>query len=204
MKISSGWAKNLPILTPAGLGTRPTRSRVREAIISSLQFRIPGAVIVDCFAGSGALGIEMLSRGAGSCLFIEKDPSALAQLRQNLRNLERRAQSAGVEKPKYTVLNLDLERTPIAWPREYQAVDIFWADPPYDLVLAWAEGVLKRSEAFPNVNGVLAIELRTSDSLSLEKLTEESAKFRLKNSKRYGETTIMFLEAIHPSAGEVK
>ncbi len=202
MKISSGWAKNLPILAPAGLGTRPTRSRVREAVVSSLQFQIPGSVVVDCFAGSGALGMEMLSRGAKSCLFIENDKSALERLKENLKNMELRAASAGVVKPNYTILSQDLERLPFRWPKDYQGVDIFWADPPYDMVARWLDGVLKRNESFPNINGVLALELRSSDSILVEKLIQDSPKFRLKNSKKYGETMIMFLEGLNPLIGE--
>ena len=146
--------------------------------------------------------MEMLSRGAKSCLFVENDKSALERLKENLKNLELRAASAGVVKPNYTVLSQDLERLPFRWPKDFQGVDIFWADPPYGMVTRWLDGVLKRNEAFPNINGVLALELRSSDSILVEKLIQDSPKFRLKNSKKYGETMIMFLEGLNPLTGE--
>ena len=92
MRVIAGSArgKNLQSL-PGEDVTRPTIDRVKEAMFSSVQFLVPGARVLDLFAGSGQLGIEALSRGARSCLFVDQSPAALAVVRANCK-------TAGVER----------------------------------------------------------------------------------------------------------
>ncbi|GGZ92336.1 16S rRNA (guanine(966)-N(2))-methyltransferase RsmD [Ignatzschineria ureiclastica] len=78
-------------------GLRPTASRVRETLFNWLQLTIPGAIVIDAFAGSGALGIEALSRGAKKAIFIEKDPAVYRQLQANLNTLK-------IPESRYTLL----------------------------------------------------------------------------------------------------
>ncbi len=77
-------------MAPPGHGTRPTADKVREGVFNSLDSAglVDGAQVADLFAGSGAMGIEALSRGAASCVFVETDRSALAALRENLAALQ--------------------------------------------------------------------------------------------------------------------
>lgn len=84
MRIISGSARGLKLLTPDGLDTRPTADRVKEALFSSLSDRILSSRVLDAFAGSGALGIEALSRGARRAVMTEKDPKAFSLCRENL------------------------------------------------------------------------------------------------------------------------
>src|SRR3712207_9262306 len=84
MRIVAGRWRGRRINAPAGDRVRPTADRVREAWMSIVQPRLPGAAVLDLFAGSGALGIEALSRGAASAVFVEKAAPALAALRANL------------------------------------------------------------------------------------------------------------------------
>jgi 16S rRNA (guanine966-N2)-methyltransferase len=84
VRIIAGAARGRPLRVPAGEGTRPTADRVKEALFSSLQPRLPGARVLDLYAGSGALGLEALSRGAGSLTAVESHPAALATLRHNI------------------------------------------------------------------------------------------------------------------------
>lgn len=90
MRIIAGKLRGRRIAAPTGTQTRPTSDRVREALFSSLDSRLgtlDGAIVLDAFAGSGALGIEALSRGASSVTFVETAPSALAVLRKNIEAL---------------------------------------------------------------------------------------------------------------------
>ena len=77
MRIIAGALRGKRLSAPPGLHTRPTTDRVKEAVFSIIQFRVPGARVLDLFAGSGQLGLECLSRGAASCLLCDNDRAAL-------------------------------------------------------------------------------------------------------------------------------
>lgn len=94
MRIIAGTWRGRPLVAPRGDATRPTADRTREALFSMLTSRVgsfEGLAVADLFAGSGALGLEALSRGAASCLFVEQDRSALDALRTNAEKLGIRA-----------------------------------------------------------------------------------------------------------------
>ena len=121
MRIIAGEFRSRRLKTLPGDATRPTSDRLRETIFDILQTRIEGAVFVDAYAGTGAVGIEALSRGARHAFFLEKNRAALDAIRQNLASLqaERRATVyAGAAL-------LTLERC--------RAAGIVFLDPPYDL-----------------------------------------------------------------------
>src|SRR5688500_14793859 len=90
MRIIAGEWRGRPLVAPEGRGTRPTSDRAREGLFSMLQSRLgsfDGLRVADLFAGTGALGLEALSRGAGHCTFVEKDRQALDILRRNIDRL---------------------------------------------------------------------------------------------------------------------
>ncbi|MFZ5794795.1 MAG: RsmD family RNA methyltransferase, partial [Pseudomonadota bacterium] len=90
MRIIAGKWRGRPIVAPKGDATRPTADRVREALFSMLASRLGSfedLAVADLFAGSGALGLEALSRGAASCIFVEQDKAALDALRTNITKL---------------------------------------------------------------------------------------------------------------------
>lgn len=122
MRIVSGQWRGRKLTAPAGDITRPTADRTRETLFSMLVSRLgtfEGLAVADLFAGSGALGLEALSRGAASCLFVEQDAAALRALRGNIANLQAQAQSdvrAG------SVLALGPAKAPL---------DLVLLDPPY-------------------------------------------------------------------------
>ena len=94
MRVIAGQWRGRPLVAPKGDATRPTADRTREALFSMLTSRLgsfEGLAVADFFAGSGALGIEALSRGAASCLFVEQDGAALDALKGNLAKLGTRA-----------------------------------------------------------------------------------------------------------------
>ena len=89
IRVVSGEFGGRKLQVPAGLATRPTTDKVRQAVFNSLDSAglIDGAAVVDLYAGSGALGIEALSRGAATCVFVERDRAALQALRANIAAL---------------------------------------------------------------------------------------------------------------------
>lgn len=121
MRIIAGRWRGRTLSAPAGQATRPTRDRVREAWMSAIQFELPGARVLDLFAGSGALGLEALSRGAAHATFVETAPPALRALQANIEKLD----AGGAA----TVVRQDALR--YAAGLEAGAFDIVLADPPY-------------------------------------------------------------------------
>ena len=85
MRVITGKAKGIALKTPEGMLTRPTTDRVKEALFSIIQFEIPGARVLDLFGGTGQLGIEALSRGAQSAVFIDAREESCRLIRENLR-----------------------------------------------------------------------------------------------------------------------
>ena len=118
MRVVAGQLKGRRLQAPKGRRTRPTADRVREAVFSMLG-DVSGARVLDLFAGSGALGIEALSRGAAKVVFVERDPRAAAIIHRNLDAL-------GLDQP---VRRQDALRF-LARPEE--TFDLVFADPPYD------------------------------------------------------------------------
>lgn len=125
MRVVSGDLGGRKLVTPDGSDTRPTSDRVREAMFNSLFSldAIEGARVLDAFAGSGALGIEALSRGALHATFVETGRDALAALRENLETLQLGAQGRVV--PGDALVHL--ERTAV----EERHYDLVLLDPPY-------------------------------------------------------------------------
>ena len=120
MRVVAGEAKGRKLQAPASRDVRPTSDRVREAIFSSLESMdaVRGASVLDLFCGSGALGIEALSRGATSAIFVDDDPAAIAVVRANLA-------STGLGGGE--VVRSDAVR----WLEKGAAVDVALVDPPY-------------------------------------------------------------------------
>lgn len=121
MRIVAGEWRGRPLVAPKGDTTRPTADRTREALFSMLASRLGSfeeLAVADLFAGSGALGLEALSRGAASCLFVEQDRAALDALRANIAKLGARA----AEVRAGSVLSLGPARAPL---------DLILMDPPY-------------------------------------------------------------------------
>src|ERR1700735_4362705 len=87
MRIIAGTFRSRPLQAPAGFATRPSSDRLRETLFNVLAPRIEGARFLDLYAGSGAVGLEALSRGAEHVVFVERAPAALAALRKNLDRL---------------------------------------------------------------------------------------------------------------------
>jgi 16S rRNA (guanine966-N2)-methyltransferase len=141
MRIIAGEWRGRPLVSPKGDATRPTADRTREALFSMLVSRVgsfEGLAVADLFAGSGALGLEALSRGAASCLFVEQDKAALDVLKANIAKLgakgaEVRATSALALGPAVKPLDLILMDPPYGTGAGVVALDklgrLGWASP---------------------------------------------------------------------------
>ena len=88
MRVVAGEARSVQLMTPKGDDTRPTQDRIKETLFNMIQMEVPGAVFLDLFAGSGAIGLEALSRGAKEAVMIEKDSAAFAILKENIRKTD--------------------------------------------------------------------------------------------------------------------
>jgi 16S rRNA (guanine966-N2)-methyltransferase len=172
VRIVAGRNRGARIGAPRGAATRPTSDRAREAAFN-LVGPVDDAAVLDLYAGSGALGLEALSRGARSCLFVESDRQACAAIEENLRRL--RASGA-------TVRRADAMRALADERRRGSTYDLVLADPPYDM---WGELAPALGEAVRGVlgrDGLLVVECPAR--------VEPQLPFDLVTSRRYGSARI--------------
>lgn len=128
MRISGGQARGIPLTVPKGDAVRPATDGMRQAVFSSLAARVPGAWFLDLFAGSGAYGLEAMSRGAAGGLCVERDARTVACLRKNLAAV---GKSLGRDLPTVSVLTTDA--TTVPWPAATPP-DLVFVDPPYEII----------------------------------------------------------------------
>ena len=174
MRVITGLARGRKLKTVRGNDVRPTADRVKEGLFSAIQFDIEGRRVLDLFAGSGQLGIEALSRGAQSAVFVDSSDASLEAVKENLR-------AVGLQSSA-TVLKADfsdfLKTTRLTF-------DIAFLDPPYAKgLLPEAMSLLTRSMSEA---GVIICEHPTEMSLP-----EEVGKFKLSRSYKYGKVMLSF------------
>ena len=120
MRVITGKARGVQLKTPEGMLTRPTADRVKEALFSIINFDLPGAAVLDLFGGTGQLGIEALSRGANSAVFVDQREDACKIIRENLRRTKLESQGKVVRSDYLDYLR-----------RSREKFDIILLDPPY-------------------------------------------------------------------------
>jgi len=120
MRVITGKARGVQLKTPEGMKTRPTADRVKEALFSIIQFEIPGAKVLDLFGGTGQLGIEALSRGAASAVFVDAAEPACKLIRENLKRTKLEQQGRVIRGDYLDFLK-----------RNREQFDIIFLDPPY-------------------------------------------------------------------------
>lgn len=189
MRVVAGAARGRRLTAPPGAVTRPTPDRVREAVFNSLNSLgvLPGCRVLDLYAGTGAMGIEALSRGAASAVFVERDPEALAALRANLA-------ATGLE-DRAAVVAADVDDC-LRAPNRFLAVDpggrpgpvgagfdLAVVDPPYGFD-GWAE-LLPRLPA-----AVVVIESNRE--------VEAPEPLRVHRRRRYGSTVVTIASTTRP------
>ena len=184
MRVIAGRAGGVRLVSPK-TGVRPTMDRVKAAIFSSLGEMVIGARVLDLFAGTGGLGIEALSRGADSVLFVDQDRQSIDAIEKNLVKT----------KLSGRVRNADVFRFLKNAPTTGEKYRIVFADPPYDKMKSgepFTEKLLS-DPVLPQLlepDGVFVLEKRPGERLP------ERSLWKLLRRKTYGATEVLFLSAI--------
>ena len=129
MRISGGGARGIPLVVPKGDAVRPATDGMRQSVFSSLGARVSGARFLDLFAGSGAYGLEALSRGAAAGVFVEQNGKAAACVRQNILAV---CKSLGRDAKDVQVVQADARVVPLGGVAEVP--DLVFIDPPYPII----------------------------------------------------------------------
>lgn len=175
MRVISGKFRGRKLVCPEGLDVRPTTDRVKENLFNLLQFRIQNSVVLDLFSGSGALGIEAISRGAKEVWFADQSVKSIAYLKENLRNAEF---EGGILTADFRAA---LERL------SGKKFDLIFLDPPYSKGLAEkAIEILVKNDMLP-VGGVMVYEHLAAEPY------EPISGIEIYDSRKYGQTELTLL-----------
>ena len=171
MRVITGTAGGRKLKSPNGDAVRPTTDHVKQAVFNILQFDMEGRRVLDLFAGTGQLGIEALSRGAKSCVFIDESREAVKIVKENLK-------ACGLSAPV-------LQENALNYLRRGERFDLIFVDPPYDAGLY--EPVLNTLNSVDNLSdgGIIICEARRETALP-----ELPAPYRKGKEYRYGKVKI--------------
>lgn len=176
MRVIAGDKKGRALIAPKGEDTRPTLERVKEAVFGIVQFELFSSNVLDLFAGSGALGIEALSRGAKKCVFCDASRAAVSVIKQNLEKV-------GYTENEATVLEMDFEAALNRLKALDEKFDIVFIDPPY------AEGLYEKTLDMLFNGGLLKEEFTVI--VEHDKRVEiPPCKGTVMKTKRYGDVRI--------------
>ncbi len=184
MRIVGGAYRGRALVAPKGQSTRPTADRARQAMFDVLEHApwspgVRGARVLDLFAGSGALGLEALSRGAAHCVFVDRDPAALDAVAQNLRAL-------GVNTDQFEVLRADATGA-----RLTGVFDFAFLDPPYGKALVAPSLASLAGKLAPG--GLIVVERAATEPLL------SAPGYDLLDERRWGAAKVSFLKAASPT-----
>lgn len=186
LRVISGTAGGLLLKSPKRHQLRPTQDRIRGAIFSSLAESIPGARVLDLYAGTGSFGIEALSRGADRAVFIEQDREAVECIRDNLRHCKL---EGGEVRQGDALAYLDQAGG--------ETFDLIFADPPYDK----SRGLLDEHPLLAKIAPRLGSKgIMIWEHFAEQRLTE-SGKWRVLRHRTYGETGLTFLRPVRENQG---
>ena len=183
MRIISGTARGTKLYTLEGLETRPTLDRVKESLFNIIQNEIKGSIVLDLFSGSGAIGLELLSRGAKKAILCDKSKEAIQIINKNVEKTH--------FQDKAEIYNVDF-KTAIK-KLENQKFDIIYIDPPYvtDYVKIAVEEIVRNK--LVNYDSKIIIE--TDDEERILKQIE-NINVKVVDKRKYGRATIIFLQYI--------
>ena len=175
MRVITGTARGRKLKEPQGMDIRPTTDSVKEAIFNTIQFDIEGRRVLDLFAGTGQLGIEALSRGAASCVFVDESTAAVRLVRENL----------AASRLQGTVVQTES----IGYLSGGEKFDLIFLDPPYDSTLLDKAllAVIKYDKLA--AGGIIVCESRRE-----KVLPEVSAPYRIKRQRAYGKIMLTLYE----------
>ena len=178
MRVIAGEAKGMRLKSPSGLNIRPTADRVKEALFSMIGSSIVDAVFVDLYAGSGAIGIEAISRGAESCIFVDNNKKSISLIKQNLAitKFENRGR----------VICADIKKAIKQLEEKDCKADIVFLDPPYNIV-----------ELQSIIEFILNSSILKEDGLVIVEHDRNNigwtVSLALTKQKKYGDTYLSFL-----------
>ena len=179
MRIISGKARGTKLYTLEGSNTRPTLDRVKESIFNIIQKDVEGANTLDLFAGSGAIGIEFLSRGASKAILCDKSKEAINIIKKNVEktHMQEKAQ----------ILNMDFEQC--LDKLKEQQFDIIYIDPPYE-----TNYISKSIEKIIEYNMLKSESLiiAETDDEKKKKKEIENIEIKIVDKRKYGRATIIF------------
>jgi len=183
LRIIAGQLKGRKLASVRGSRTRPTAERTREAIFNILAYRVRQAAVLDLFAGTGALGLEALSRGAQSVVFVDSEREALAALRHNIAATGLQSQT--------DILRWNIVRNLNCLAGFGPRFDLVFMDPPYNKnTLAPVLSHLHRSGCLHR-GAMIVVEHGLQ-----EPLPEDDGPFRLDDQRRYRKTLVSFLDYV--------
>lgn len=195
MRIIAGEWKGRRLVAPKGRGVRPTLDKVREAIFDVLTLQVDGARVLDLFAGTGAMGIEALSRGAAQVTWVDEEARPIAAIRENLQKL-------GAPAARCEILNATALAAIRRFARAERQFDIVFVDPPYEGGLYDETMMALAVERIVAPGGLVAVEHGRRIEVSAN--YGDLLQFKV---RRYGETCVAWFRrgapsAVVPEAGE--
>ncbi len=178
MRIITGKAKGIMLKTLEGEATRPTASRVKEAVFSMIQFDIEGRSVLDLFAGSGQMALEALSRGASNATFVDRSKEAIAVIKSN------------IEKTKFTDISSVYQSDYLDYIKRFggKQFDIIFLDPPYALKMY--RPALKALLENNMIKSTTLIVCESSEDAIFDGDTVLEAKFYIEKQSKYSKTYI--------------
>ena len=189
MRIISGKARGTKIQTIESETTRPTLDRVKESLFNIIQNKIQGTNVLDLFSGSGALGIESLSRGANLAIFCDCNSEATKVIKQNLTKTKLQ--------DKAIIYNEDYKKCIIDLKKKKLKFDVIFLDPPYKLDLAIDSLKLIIENDLLNENAIIIIETDQKDRDKKE-IQEIKDKYKVDifDERKYGRANLIFVRKI--------
>ncbi len=181
MRVLTGQSKGKRLKVPRGKSLRPTAARIKKSIFDILGPEVQQTRVLDLFSGSGNLGIEALSLGAESCVFVEKNPATAGIIAQNLRSCGYTEQSR--------VLNFDFRKALSMLSAENRGFDLVFIDPPYEFYEKTEPHALAREiRSVVGEKGIMIIEHPSGDVMKSEGFDVRTRK--------YGGTSVSFLRRL--------
>lgn len=180
MRIITGKARGLKLVTPKNYLVRPTADRVKEALFNIIQSRIPGSTVLDAFAGTGNLGLEAWSRGAEQIVYFDKSRESLKLVKANVEKARAREQ--------VTLIHTDAVNGMAMMSRQGKVFDVIFSDPPYNKGLN--RKVVEALEKWPvlKAGGLLVLEHSLEEDPA--DYLPQGTEFR---QEKYGDTKISLI-----------
>lgn len=180
MRVISGKSRGKKLVALEGSNTRPTLDRVKEALFNKIQFKVKDAVVLDLFAGTGALGIEALSRGAKEVVFCDNVSEAIKVIKTNVENTKNLDKATIINKDYNVVLD-DMSN---------KKFDIVFLDPPYKTSLA-IQALQKI--IMSNMLTEDAVAIIETDDIEKEKEISKISGIEIFDKRKYGSVWLIFI-----------